>query len=185
MIFNETKIPGVFEIELDRKGDDRGFFARMWCQREFEEHGLTAQVVQTNVSFSRHKGTLRGLHYQRPPHAEAKLIRCLRGAIFDVAVDLREDSPTYREWVGVELTPERRNMLFVPEGCAHGFQTLEDDSEVLYQVSAFYAPEAEAGARYDDPAFGVEWPLEVSVISDKDTRWAPFQGGARKAAQGG
>lgn len=174
MIFEETTVPGAFSIVPEKRGDDRGFFARVWCAREFEEHGLNPRQVQTNISFNRDKGTLRGLHYQLAPHAETKLVRCTRGAIFDVVVDLRPDSPTYRNWFGLRLSAEDHNMLLVPEGCAHGFQTLTDAAEVTYQVSAYYAPDAERGARYDDPAFTIDWPLPVTSISPKDAAWAPF-----------
>lgn len=174
MQIERTLIDGVYSIRPRKIEDERGFFARVWCAREFEEAGINASVVQANLSYNRRRGTLRGLHYQIAPHAETKVVRCTRGAIFDVAVDLREDSPSYLQWVGVELRDDLHNMLVVPEGCAHGFQTLTDDVEVSYQVSAAYAPQAERGARYDDPAFGIEWPLPVAAISDKDARWAAF-----------
>lgn len=175
MIFEETKLRGAHLIKLKELTDDRGFFARSWCQREFEEHGLVARVVQTNLSFNHKKGTLRGMHYQVAPYEETKLVRCTRGAIYDVIVDLRPQSPTYYQWVGAELTDANHHMLFVPEGFAHGFQTLAHGTEVTYQVSQFYTPGAEQGARYDDPAFGISWPLDVKVISDKDAKWPDYR----------
>ena len=174
MRFTPTAIEGVFVIEPEPIEDGRGFFARAWCEEELAEQGLEAGFVQANLSFNEHKGTLRGLHYQVPPHAEAKLVRCTRGAICDVALDLRPHSPTYKQWEGVELSASNRRMLYVPEGCAHGYETLAADTEVYYSVSAFYAPEAERGVRYDDPAFGIEWPLPVQVISEKDRSQGPF-----------
>lgn len=175
MKFSETKLPGCTIVDVEPVSDARGFFARAWCSREFAEHGLHAELRQANLSYSPRRGTLRGLHWQAPPNSEAKLIRCTRGAVLDVAVDLRPDSPTYLRWVGVELAAESRRMLFVPEHFAHGFQTLEDDTEVHYLVSEAYAPEAERGARWDDPAFGIEWPLPVAAISDKDSGWPDFE----------
>ena len=184
MKFRETKLPGAFVIEPKKIEDERGFFARAWSQTEFEERGLNPRVVQSNLSYSRKKGTLRGLHYQITPYEEARLVRCIRGAILDVMIDLRLDSPTYMQWIGVELTAANRKMLYAPEGFAHGFQTLEDDSEAFYQVSAFYCPEAERGVRWDDPTFGIVWPVAVSCVSEKDRRWpVPFSrelpGGSR------
>ncbi len=175
MIFQETKLGGAYLIDLNQMTDQRGFFARSWCEREFKEHGLDHPVVQANISFNRKKGTMRGLHYQVAPYRETKLVRCTRGAIFDVIVDLRPESPTYCEWIGAELTEDNRRMLFVPEGFAHGYETLEDGTEVMYQVSEFYTPGAERGARYNDPAFRVEWPLKVDVISEKDAAWPDFR----------
>lgn len=174
MIFKETALPGAYVIELEKRQDERGFFARAWCQREFEAMGLAPRIAQANVSFSAARGTLRGMHYQTAPHEEAKLIRCTRGAIHDVIVDLREDSPTYRRWIGVELSAESHRMLYVPERFAHGFQTLTDDAEVTYQVSEFYTPGAERGIRWNDPAIGIEWPLEPTVMSGKDREWPDF-----------
>lgn len=174
MIFRETKIKGVYLIDLEKKEDLRGFNARNWCQREFAAQGLVSTIVQGNVLFNRKKGTLRGMHYQAPPHAESKVFRCVRGAIFDVVIDLRPDSPTFEQWVGVELRACDYRMLYIPENCAQGFITLEDDTELLYLVSAFYAPESERGVRFDDPAFSIRWPLPVEVISEKDQRWAPY-----------
>lgn len=174
MKFEKTGVAGAYRIVPEKREDSRGFFARVWCAREFEEQGLTPRLVQTNISFNRRKGTLRGLHYQVAPHEEAKLVRCTQGAIFDVVVDLRPQSSTYLKWFGAELSAGGHDMLLIPEGCAHGFQTLTDGAEITYQVSAYYAPEAERGARYDDPAFGIEWPLPVSEISPKDAGWEPF-----------
>lgn len=174
MIFEETRLPGAHVIRMEKRGDERGFFARAWCRREFEEAGLSTELAQANVSRSRTKGTLRGMHYQVPPAAETKLVRCTRGAIHDVILDLRPESPTMGEWIGVELTAENHTMLYVPEGFAHGFLTLSDDAEVFYQVSAFYAPEHERGVRWDDPRFGIEWPAEPTVLSDKDRSWPDY-----------
>lgn len=174
MQFTETKLHGAYIIDLQPLGDERGFFARTWCHREFESRGLSTRISQCNLSYSQHQGTLRGMHFQRAPHQEVKLMRCIRGSIFDVIIDLRPDSPTYTQWVGVELSAENHRMLYVPQGFAHGFQTLTDHSEVFYQVSEFYTPSSEGGVRWNDPAFGIEWPLAVSVISDKDQRWEDF-----------
>lgn len=178
MIFTETRLPGAYVIEPQLLQDERGFFARSWCQREFEAHGLTSKVVQANLSYNRRKGTLRGMHYQLAPHEEAKLVRCTRGAILDVIVDVRPASSTAGQWIGVELTAENHRMLYVPEGFAHGFQTLADDTEVTYQVTEFYTPGAERGIRYDDPALAIEWPLEVTMISEKDRNWPAYAGPA-------
>ena len=174
MIFNKTKLKDAFIIELEQIKDNRGFFARSWCEKEFSAHGLTPVVHQANVSFNIRKGTLRGMHYQIAPYGEAKTVRCTRGKIYDVIIDLRKDSPTFRQWIGVELTAENYKMLYVPENFAHGFQTLEDDTEVTYQVSQFYTPGSERGIRWNDPAFGIEWPIEVQVISDKDKNWQDY-----------
>lgn len=174
MIFEETKLARAFIIKLEKLEDERGFFARAWCQKEFDDAGINSRIVQANLSYNEKKGTLRGMHYQVSPYQEAKLVRCFRGAIYDVIVDLRSDSPTYKDWIGVELSAQNRQVLFVPEGFAHGFQTLESQTEVFYQVSEFYTPGAEKGARYNDPAFGIDWPLPVSVISEKDAGWADY-----------
>lgn len=168
MIFRETAIPGVHVVEIEPRSDHRGLFARSWCEREFAEHGLNTRLVQISLSFNKRRGTVRGMHYQAAPHAEAKLVRCTRGAIWDVALDLREQLPTYRQHVGVELTADNRRALYIPEGVAHGFQTLEDDTEVLYQMSEFYAPEAGRGVRYDDPAFAIPWPISEVILLDRD-----------------
>lgn len=175
MIFKETKLKGAFTIDLERIEDNRGFFARAWCKREFEAHGLNSRLVQCNLSFNRFRDTIRGMHYQGSPHEEAKLVRCIRGAIFDVIIDLRRESATYLQWIGVELTAENRKMLYVPENFAHGYQTLEDNSEVLYQVSQFYSPGAERGVRWDDPTFAIEWPEKGNIeISEKDKNWPDY-----------
>ncbi len=168
MIFVATKLEGAYLVEPEAIEDERGLFARTWCREEFRAQGLCDDLVQCNVSFNRLKGTLRGMHYQTPPHAEVKLIRCTMGAIFDVIVDLRPDSPTWRQWTANELTAENRTMLYVPAGFAHGFQTLCDRSEVSYQMSAPYCPEAATGFRFDDPSVGVRWPFPPSMISRRD-----------------
>jgi dTDP-4-dehydrorhamnose 3,5-epimerase len=173
--FQETKLPGVLEIHLEPKPDERGFFARSWCQREFERHGLNSKLVQCSISFNARKGTLRGVHYQVPPCAETKLVRCTRGAIYDVVVDLRPESPTFKNWIAVVLTAQNRRAVYVPEGCGHGFLTLEDETEVLYQISEFYSAEAARGVRWDDPAFQLVWPEEVIVISERDRTYPNFK----------
>ena len=175
MIFKETKLKGAFVIEIEKREDERGFFARAWCKREFEDHGLNAQLVQANIAFSRKKGTLRGMHYQAPPYEEAKLIRCIKGGVFDVIIDIRPDSPQYKEWFGLQLTSDNYKMLYVPEGFAHGYQTLDDNTEVFYPASQFYSPESERGVRWDDPAFGIEWPeTDNLVMSEKDKTWPDY-----------
>jgi dTDP-4-dehydrorhamnose 3,5-epimerase len=177
MTFHETRVRGVFAIALELHADDRGSFARTFCRREFEAHGIDPRAVQCNVSFNRRRGTLRGMHYQLAPHAEGKLVRCGRGAMFDVAVDLRPQSPTFREWVGVELRSDagaRAAMLYLPPGCAHGFQTLADDTEVVYQMSEYYEPSAQRGFRWDDPAFAIAWPEPIRVISERDRSYPDF-----------
>lgn len=171
MKFTKTRLADAVLIELDRFADERGYFARVMCAREFAEAGLADTFVQANHSYNARAGTLRGMHYQKEPHGEVKLVRCVRGAIHDVIVDLRRESPTFGQWQGFDLTAENGCMLYVPEGFAHGFQTLEDDTDVTYQVSEFYTPGAEAGVRYDDPAFGISWPRAVTVISEKDAGW--------------
>jgi dTDP-4-dehydrorhamnose 3,5-epimerase len=174
MIFIQTKLPGVFVIEPEPLGDVRGFFARTWCQREFTVHGLNPRLVQCNISFNKALGTLRGMHYQAVPDAEAKLVRCTMGAIYDVVIDIRPESLTFRQWMAVELTADNRRMCYIPEGCAHGFQTLQDDTEVLYQMSEFYAPASARGVRWNDPAFGIQWPMEVRVIAERDRTYPDF-----------
>ena len=174
MNFEETRLRGAYLVDLDKREDQRGFFARAFCQHEFGAHNLETQFVQGNVSYNRSAGTLRGLHYQVAPHEEVKLVRCISGAIHDVIVDLRQGSPTVCQWMGVELSARNRRMLYVPRGFAHGYLTLVDDAEVLYLVSEFYTPGAERGLRYDDPALGITWPLPISVISDKDAAWPRF-----------
>jgi dTDP-4-dehydrorhamnose 3,5-epimerase len=161
-------------LELERHEDSRGFFARTWCQREFTEHGLDSRLVQCGLSWNRRRGTLRGMHYQAPPHAEVKLIRCTRGAIWDVALDLRPESPSFRRHVGVELSAENHAMLYVPEGVAHGFQTLVDDTEVCYQMSEFYAPESAHGVRFNDPAFAIRWPIPDPIVLERDATYPDF-----------
>ncbi len=168
MIFRETTLPGAYLIEIERREDERGFFARSWCQREFSELNLDPCVVQCNISFNKLKGTLRGMHFQTAPHTEAKLVRCTQGALYDVIVDLRRGSPTYLKWFSAELTAENRAALYVPKGFAHGFQTLVDNTEVFYQMSEFYVPEASGGVHWNDPIFAIEWRLPVRVISEKD-----------------
>lgn len=171
MIFTETGLQGAFIVDLEPRGDDRGFFARSFCQREFEAHGLKTVIAQANISFNFRKGTVRGLHFQFPPAAETKFVRCSRGAIVDVIVDLRPESPTYLQHVAVELTAENRRGLFVPERFAHGYQVLEDGTETTYQVGEFYTPAAESGLRFSDPRLGIVWPLPVTDMSPKDQAW--------------
>lgn len=175
MIFEQTPLEGAYVIRLKRIEDERGFFARSYCQKEFKDHGLTAGIVQANVSYNKQSGTLRGIHYQISPHEETKLVRCTFGAIYDVIIDLRRNSPTYKQWFGIELNAENHAMLFVPESFGHGYQTLADHSEVTYMVSQFYAPGSEKGIRWNDPAFGIEWPSRVKVISSKDSQWDDYQ----------
>ena len=174
MIFQPTGLAGAYVIAIERLSDARGFFARSFCAREFEDHGLNPSLAQCNISYNRHAGTLRGMHFQAAPFEEAKLVRCTRGAIHDVIIDLRPDSPTFMQHVGVQLTPDARNMLYVPEGFAHGFLTLEDHTEVFYQMSEFYVPGAARGFRWDDPAFAIDWPASVSVISERDAAYPDF-----------
>jgi dTDP-4-dehydrorhamnose 3,5-epimerase len=171
MIFTQTKLEGPFVIDIERKEDQRGFFARAFCQREFEEHGLEPVIAQANVAFNRRKGTLRGMHFQFPPAAETKLVRCTRGAILDIIVDLRPESPTYLQHVAVELTADNYRALYVPERFAHGYQVLTDGTETSYQVGEFYTPSAEGGLRYDDRRLALAWPLSVTEISEKDRAW--------------
>jgi dTDP-4-dehydrorhamnose 3,5-epimerase len=168
MIFHELPIQGSYFIELDKKEDERGFFARSFCSERFRECGLIDQFVQHNVSWNRKKGTLRGMHYQEAPYGEAKLIRCIQGAIYDVFIDMRPKSPTYKQWFGKELSSKHHALLYIPAGCAHGFQTMKDDTEVLYQSSCCYTPHAERGIRWNDPAFKVQWPLTPTIVSAKD-----------------
>ena len=175
MIFNETGLKNAFLIELEKKEDERGFFGRSWDTKIFEENGLNPKIVQCNVSLSRKKGTLRGMHYQIAPFEEAKLIRCTKGKIYDVIIDLRKESSTFKKWASFELSSINHKMVYVPEGFAHGFQSLEDETEIFYQVSQFYNPEFERGIRWNDPAFNIKWPLEEKIISDKDNSWESFQ----------
>lgn len=176
MNFVSTKLSGVVEIYLEPKCDRRGLFARTWCQQEFEEHGLNPRVVQCSVSFNHLKGTFRGMHYQVAPHEEAKLVRCTRGSVYDIVLDLRPGSATYTEWVTVVLNANERNMVYIPEGCAHGFLTLEDESELYYQMSAPYDPSAARGVRWDDPAFQICLPEAVNVIAERDLSYPNFEG---------
>src|SRR2546425_3123289 len=171
MIFTKTTIGGAYVIDIERREDKRGFFARAWCKNEFEAHGLNSNLVQINTTLSIRTGTLRGLHYQLPPYQEVKIVRCTRGALYDVIIDLRPQSSSYLQWLGVELTAENRRMLYVPEGVAHGSQTLTDNTELCYQTSQFFAPEAARGVRFDDPAFQIRWPLDVEAISNVDKNW--------------
>jgi dTDP-4-dehydrorhamnose 3,5-epimerase len=175
MIFVETRLAGVFEIHIEPKSDERGFFARTWCQQEFQAKGLDARLTQCNLSQNARKGTLRGMHFQSNPHAETKLVRCSKGAIYDVALDLRPESKTYRQWVGVNLTADKRNALYIPKGCAHGFLSLEDDTEVFYQMSDLYHPDSARGVRWNDPAFGILWPAKIEMISARDANYPDFK----------
>lgn len=172
MIFSPAPLDGVYVIEMEKYQDERGYFARSWCTREFAEHRLDAHLVQCSVSFNHAAGTLRGLHFQVPPHGETKLVRCIRGSLFDVALDLHPHSPTFLKWYGVELTEENGRMLYIPKGFAHGFQTLADATEVLYQISDYYVPEAAHGVRWNDPLFGINWPRTVTTISTRDKEYA-------------
>lgn len=171
MIFTETKLHGAFVIDIERREDSRGFFARVFCQHEFKAHGLKPVIAQANVAFNHKQGTLRGMHFQLPPAAETKLVRCTRGAILDIIVDLRPESPTYLEHIAVELSEDNNSALYVPERFAHGYQVLRDKTETSYQVGEFYTPGSEGGLLYNDPRLGLKWPLPVSVISDKDQVW--------------
>jgi dTDP-4-dehydrorhamnose 3,5-epimerase len=180
MRFTELAAPGVFVVEQERHADSRGFFARTFCRDEFAAHGLAGDFVQCNTSFNERRGTLRGMHLQRPPHEEIKLVRCTRGAILDVVVDLRPEAPTFRQWVAVELTEDNGRALYIPAGCAHGFQTLADGSEVFYQMAERYHPAAAAGVRWDDPAFGIDWPILPPILSDRDASYADFIGSGIK-----
>jgi dTDP-4-dehydrorhamnose 3,5-epimerase len=171
MNFSPTAIEGVVVIEPEKLADERGFFARAWCREAFAKHGLNPDVAQANIGFSPRRGTLRGLHYQTEPYAEAKLVRCTRGEIYDIAVDLRPASPTFLGWIGLRLAADSHRMLYVPEGCAHGYLTLTDDVEVSYQASRPYVPEAARGRRYDDPALGIDWPIAPRVVSAQDLSW--------------
>lgn len=175
MRFLETKLPGVFEIHLELAADERGFFTRSWCQKEFGDHGLSSKLVQCSISLSTRRGTLRGIHYQAAPFAETKVVRCISGAIYDVVLDLRRESPTFKEWFAMVLSADNRHSLYIPEGCAHGFLTLTDESEILYQMSEFYNPEAGRGVRWNDPSFQIAWPEKVEVISERDRTYADFE----------
>jgi dTDP-4-dehydrorhamnose 3,5-epimerase len=174
LIFGETKLPGAFVIEMEEHPDERGFFARSFCQREFEARRLNSRVVQCNISFNKRKGTLRGMHFQVAPFGEAKLVRCTAGAIYDVIIDLRESSPTYKQHFAVELSAHNRKMLYIPEQFAHGFQTLEDHTEVFYQMSQFYSAKCARGVRWDDPAFGIVWPEAERTVNERDRTYPDF-----------
>ena len=174
MIFTETPLKGAYLIDLEKRGDERGFFARAYCEREFSGHGLVSQFVQVNNSLSAVKGTLRGMHYQLVPKAETKLVRCIRGALYDAILDLRDGSPTFGVRFGAELSAENRMMMYVPKGFAHGFLTLTDDTEAFYFVDEFYAPECERGIRWDDPRFAIQWPGQPIVLSEKDRSYRDF-----------
>lgn len=176
MIFKETPLKGAFIIELERIEDARGFFARSWCVQEFEKQGIHKEIVQCNISYNAVKGTLRGMHYQKKPHQESKLVRCTAGAIFDVIIDLRDDSPTFMKWISVELNAENRKMIYIPDGFAHGFITLMDHTEIFYQMTAYYTPAAARGIRFDDPAFNIQWPAAVNIISEQDKNYPDFTG---------
>ena len=176
MKFIETDLSGAFVVKTDRHQDERGFFSRAFCRREFEERGLNSEIAQCNISYNKSRGTLRGMHFQVSPHQEVKLVRCLRGSVFDVLIDLRPDSPTYRRWTGVTLSAETDNAVYIPEKFAHGFLTLEDDTILYYQVSEFHRPESGRGVRWNDPAFGIDWPEEPRVISEKDRCYPDFEG---------
>ena len=171
MRFRETELKGVFVIEPEIIEDERGFFACSWTPIEFENHGLNPRLVQCNISYNTRSGTVRGMHFQMPPYQEAKLVRCTKGAIFDVALDLRSDSSTQYQWVTEELSAENHRMLYIPEGCAHGYQTLTDDTEIFYQMSEYYHPESAGGVRWSDPLFGIEWPLAMTVIAERDAAY--------------
>ncbi len=168
MIFKETRLKGAYLIDLERREDERGFFGRSFCQNEFAKHGLKINIAQCNISYNKNKGTLRGMHFQLPPKAEAKLVRCTRGRIYDVIIDLRPGSATYCQWEAIELTANDYSALYIPEEFAHGFQTLEDDAEVFYQMYEFFAPEYASGIRWDDPVFSIAWPIRNPIISGKD-----------------
>ena len=174
MKFTEIYLKGAFVIEVDKLEDDRGFFGRIWCEKEFKKNNLNTNIVQSNVSLSLKKGTIRGLHFQRSPFQETKLVRCTKGSVYDVIIDLRPESPTFKKWFGVKLTEDNHKMIYVPENFAHGFLTLEDNSEVYYLVTQFYTKEAEVCLRWNDPAFDIQWPTEVKVISEKDKSHANF-----------
>ena len=179
MKFTELRLKGAYLLELELIEDERGFFARSWCRDEFREHGLDPALVQCNISFNRRRGTLRGMHYQIAPHAEAKLVRCTQGSIYDVILDLRPESATYCAWTGSDLSAQNRRMLYVPAGFAHGFQTLEDDCEVFYQMSAFHHAPCARGVRWNDPAFSIDWPLRDPVVSARDASYSDFSPPAR------
>jgi len=175
MLIEETPLGGAYLLRIERHTDDRGFFARTWCAHELEERGLIARVTQSNTSFNESSGTLRGMHFQAPPFSEAKIVRCTKGAIYDVIVDIRANSPTFRQWFGVELNDDNRDSLYIPKGFAHGFITLQDHTEVVYLMSDFYVPSASRGFRHDDPAFAIKWPCDALHLSEKDKAWPDFE----------
>ncbi len=175
MIFTETQLKGVYIIEPERLADERGFFARTWCQKELASHGLENRLVQCSISYNPKKGTLRGMHFQTAPWEEVKIVRCTSGAIYDVVIDLRPDSPTFKKWFGLNLSQEERNMLYIPKGFAHGFMTLSDQVEVFYQMSEFYYPDHSGGVRWNDTAFGIRWPMAVQLISERDNAYPDFE----------
>lgn len=175
MRFIPTSLAGAYIVEPEKLEDERGFFARTWCQTEFAEQGLESHLVQCSISFNHRKGTLRGMHFQLPPAAETKLVRCTQGAMYDVIVDLRGNSKTYGQWTAVELTSTNRRALYIPQGFAHGFQTLEDNTEIFYQMSEFYAPDAARGFRWDDPAFAIQWPEVISIMSERDRTYDTYE----------
>lgn len=175
MIFTPLELEQAWLIDIEPKQDERGFFARVWCRHELAAQGLDTEIAQESISLNHRRGTLRGFHFQNAPHAETKIVYCTRGAIFDVILDLRPQSPTLLRWQGIELSAGNHRAVYIPQGCAHAFQTLTDDAEVAYRISTFYAPQAGGGYRYDDPAFGVVWPLPISVISERDLSWPAYQ----------
>lgn len=177
MLFTETGLENACIVELEKKEDHRGFFARSWDKNEFAKHNLNSNLVQCNISFSKKRGTLRGMHYQAKPFEESKLIRCTKGKIFDVIIDLRPTSKTFTKWFGIELTEENHKMLFVPEGFAHGYQSLVDNTEIVYQVSEFYTPSSELGVHWNDPVFNIKWPVNEKIVTEKDDSWKPFEAG--------
>ena len=174
MVFRDTALPGAYVLEVERKEDARGFFARTFCRDEFMRHGLPTDFVQSSVSFNPRRGTLRGMHFQRPPRAEGKIVRCTSGVMYDVVLDLREDSRTFLRWMAVELSADTRRAVYVPPGCAHGFQTLTEDVEVLYSMTEPYVPELAGGVRWDDPAFAIHWPIAPPILSDRDATFPSF-----------
>ncbi|MDZ4722481.1 MAG: dTDP-4-dehydrorhamnose 3,5-epimerase [candidate division Zixibacteria bacterium] len=174
MNFTQTKLAGAYVVTLELRADERGFFARVWCTNEFKDNGLNPNLVQSSISFNAKRGTLRGMHWQNEPFAEAKIVRCTMGSIFDVIIDLRENSPTYKEHFGINLTSENRTMLYIPVGFAHGFFTLSDNTELQYQMSEFYHPECQRGLRWNDPAFAITWPETVNIISERDNSYPDF-----------
>lgn len=176
MVFKETRLQGVYIIESEAIADERGFFARTFCRDEFESRGILFDIVQCNISCNKKRGTLRGMHYQTKPHEEAKLLHCMRGAMYDVVLDLRPDSSTFKQWTAIELNSEMKKMVYIPKGCAHGFQSLEDDTEVFYAMSHPYHPESSRGLRWNDPAFAIQWPIDRQVMSFKDQHYEDFLG---------